>query len=424
MRKLWLVLKREYLTRVRTRTFLLTTLLLPVFFIGMIAFSVALARRHPGRVMRIAIVDEVGGLADRVSKELTPQNPGAHPDCQVVRSLDRPADPRAVLRELREQVHRGEMDGYLVLTPDVVEGQAAEFHTRNPGDFTVIGSIRHAVNAAVVARRFADQGVRVENLDEMMEGVDLKLVRLTASGETEERGQTFISALIMAGILYTTLIMYGVATMRSVLEEKTTRIMEILVASVRPRDLLAGKILGVAAVALTQYLIWTISAGLLVAYGAAMARAVNPQARSFAVQLPITTLIFLVIFGLAGYFLYASLYAAVGAAVSSEEDAQQLQWPVTLPLIVSFLLFNVILRDSNSTASVVLSLIPFFAPILMVFRIAIQMPPLWQVALSLVLMVLTNAGIVYFSSRIYRVGILMYGKRPSLVELVRWLRYT
>ena len=223
-----------------------------------------------------------------------------------------------------------------------------------------------------------------------------------------------------------TLIMYGVITMRSVLEEKTTRTVEVLISAVRPFQLLMGKIVGVAAVGFTQYLIWMTSAALLASYGTAMASAVKPGAGSSfpQIHLPFALLGYLAVYFVLGYFLYASLFAAVGAAASNEQDAQQLQWPVTLPLVFGFIMFQGVLRDPSSTMSVVLSEIPFFSPILMILRLAAQTPPWWQVALSIALLALTTLGVVYFSGRIYRVGVLMYGKRPSVAELFRWLRYT
>jgi len=228
----------------------------------------------------------------------------------------------------------------------------------------------------------------------------------------------------MALVLYTTLLVYGLATLRSVLEEKTTRIVEVLVSSLRPFQLLAGKLLGVAAVGFTQYVIWTVSGGLLATYGASVVAAFSPQRAPEKIHIPISLLVSSVIYYVAGYFLFASLYAAAGAMVSSDEEAQQVQMPMTLVVVPSFLFFPFIMRNPNSTTSVVLSLVPFFSPILMTMRIALQMPPFWQIALSLALMLVTTIGIVYLSAKIYRVGILMYGKRPSVVELLRWLRYT
>jgi ABC-2 type transport system permease protein len=250
--------------------------------------------------------------------------------------------------------------------------------------------------------------------------VELSLVRVTKSGESEDKGQGFLVQLSIVMILYITLLVYGVMTMRSVLEEKTTRIVEILASSIKPFHLLSGKILGVAAVGFTQYLIWALTAALVSSYGAAVGAAFRPGSSAPSFHLPAAFLIYPFIFFLAGYFLYASLYAAVGSMVSSEEDMQQVQLPITIVLITCFILYPIILRDPNSA----LTLFPLFAPILMVFRIMVQTPPFWQIALSLILCVAATVGVVQLSARIYRVGILMYGKRPSLAELLRWLRYT
>jgi len=233
-----------------------------------------------------------------------------------------------------------------------------------------------------------------------------------------------ITSICLAVLLYTALIMYGVITMRSVLEEKTSRIIEILISAVRPFQLLTGKIIGVAGVAFTQYLIWIASAALLGTYGALMVNTVRPTAEFPYIHLSPAVLIYPALYFVLGYLLYASLFAAVGAAVSNEQDAHQMQMVIMLPLIFSFVMFNMVIRDPNSHTVVLLSEIPFFSPIMMVLRIAIETPPFWQIGLSFLLLGLTTAGVAYFSARIYRVGILMYGKRPSVVELLRWVRYT
>ena len=423
MHKVWLIFKREYLTRVRTKGFVVATILIPVLSIGLFTFSIFMATRANDRSMRVAILDNAGGLASTIAGGLDSKLPNGQPAFQVTKTIDRPASEDGARRELLDEVKAGTLDGYLVLPKDPA-AKAAEFHTKNTGDFTLEGNLEHAVSDAVIARRFSERGIHVENLHDVIRGVDIKMVKVSKEGETEEKGQTFFTAIGLAMLLYMTLIMYGIVTMRSVLEEKTTRIVEVLISAVTPFQLLAGKILGVAAVAFTQYLIWITTASLLGTYGGAMAAAFRPGTSISGFHIPLTVLGALVVYFLLGYFLYASLYAAIGAAASNEQDAQQMQLPATLPLVTSFILFNVILRDPNSTMSVVLSEIPFFTPILMLLRISIQPPPLWQIALSIALLVGTTLCVVYFSARIYRVGVLMYGKRPSLVEILRWLRYS
>ena len=423
MHKIWLVLKREYLTRVRTKAFVVATVALPLFTVGVFGFSIFMATRQTDRTLRIALLDEEGGLAPLITQGLTEKLPNGRPIFRVVETLEPSTAPNA-RDELRDQILKGRLDGYLVIPKDAAGGGSAEFHTTNPGDLTQTGSVRTALRDAVIARRLKERGIQIDDVSGLVRGVALKTIKVGKEGEVEEKGQTFMTAIMVATLLYATLVVYGVTTMRSVIEEKTTRIVEILVSSLRPVQLLTGKILGVAAVALTQYLIWSVTAGLIGAYGATAAAALRPGASMPRLHLPPGVLVYSVLFFLAGYLLYASLYAAAGAMVSSEQDAQQVQTPITLVIVVSFLLFNAVVRNSNSPLSVVLSLVPFLSPILMVLRIALQTPPFWQIALSLVLSLITTLGVVQLSARIYRVGILMYGKRPSLVELMRWLRYT
>ncbi len=424
MHKLWLIIKREYVTRVHTKGFVIGTIAFPLLFIGMLAFSVVAATRQADHTLKIAILDNAGGLATSIASRLNERLPNGQPAVEVARTFDQPHPEEELRQELVSQVRQGQLDGYLVVPKETLEGKPAELHTKNTGDIRLTVSMARAVSEAVIARRLSDQGIKIENLGNSLKEVDITLIKVTKEGETEEKGQTIATAIIVAMVLYMTLLIYGVATMRSVLEEKTTRIVEILVASVRPFQLLAGKVLGVAAVALTQYLIWSISGGLLASGGTVMAAALRPGVSIPRIHLPFSLLIYVFVFFLGGYLLYASLFAATGAMVSNEQDMQQAQMPVTMLIVTAIVLFSVIMRNPNSPLSIVLSMIPFFAPILMLLRIALQTPPFWQIALSLVLLALTTIGVVYFSARIYRVGVLMYGKRPSLVEVFRWLRYT
>ena len=424
MRKIWLVIKREYLTRVRSRGFILSTVGLPLFSVGIFAVTLALATRQTDHTLKISIVDNLGGLAPEIVAELQENLPDGQPLYQVVRTWDRPPSEKKVQEELSEQIRRGQLDGFLEVPKDILEGKIATFHSQSPEDFQTNRDINRAIDNAVIARHLSDRGIYVDNLSDVVRGVELSLVRVTRTGEAQEKGQGLLVRLSIVMILYITLLAYGVMTMRSVLEEKTTRIIEILASSVKPSHLLGGKILGVAAVGLTQYLIWTLSAALIFAYGAAVGSAFLPGTSVPSFRLPASFLVYPLIFFLAGYFLYASLYAALGAMVSSEEELQQLHLPVTMLLVLCVILSPIIMRDPNSPLAVTLTMIPLFSPILMVFRITVQTPPFWQIALSLALCVLTTVGVVQLSAKIYRLGILMYGKRPSLAELLRWLRYT
>jgi ABC-2 type transport system permease protein len=212
--------------------------------------------------------------------------------------------------------------------------------------------------------------------------------------------------------------MWGQAVLTSVIEEKSNRVVEVIVAAVPPVRLLAGKLLGVGAVGLTQSLVWVLSLALLSALGAGMAVAAGMGGLP-EIGLPI--LAGFVACFLLGFFLYASMFAAVGSSVNTTQEAQSLVFPVFLPLVVSIMVFPMVMQSPDSTASVVLSLIPFFTPILMFLRIAVLTPPAWQIALAFGLTGLTIAGVLFVAGRIYRVGILMYGKRPTFPEIMKWV---
>lgn len=424
MRKIWLVIKREYLTRVRTRGFILSTVGVPLLSVGIFAGALAMATSKADRPLRVSILDNLGGLAPQIVLSFRDKLANGQPAVQLVRAWERPSSAAALRKELTQQVRNGELDAFLEVPEDILKGQDATLRTRNTNDYQADRAINRAVNSAVIERRLNDRGVHIDNLSALMHGVDLTLVKVTKTGESEENGQSALVQVSIVMVLYITLLVYGVMTMRSVLEEKTTRTVEILASSIKPTHLLSGKILGVAAVGLTQYLIWACTAGLVSAYGAAVGSMFRPGAAAPNFHLPAAYLVYPLIFFLVGYFLYASVYAALGSMVSSEEDLQQVQMPVTLVLVACFVLFPVIQRSPNSPLSIALTMFPFSSPVLMVCRIMVQTPPFWQIALSLAICVATTVGVIKVSARIYRVGILMYGKRPSVVELLKWLRYT
>jgi ABC-2 type transport system permease protein len=423
MRKIWLVIKREYLVRIRSKTFIFTTIGLPVFIAGMMILTAMLMTRESDHTLKIALLDNAG-ISKTIAAGFTAKLKNGQPLFQLARTIEQPQSDQKAREELAGQVRRGALDCYLVVPKGVLEGKAVEFHTQNPGDFVTAAAVRSAVDHAVISLRLSNRGVQVENLSELVRGAEFSLVKIGKGGESEEQGQTFVVVFSLVMILYITLAVYGQVTMRSVLEEKTTRVVEILASSAHPFQLLAGKILGVAGVGFTQFLIWTITGVLISTYGTVVASAFRPGASMPQFHIPPSLLIYAVLFFLTGYFLYASLYAAAGAMVSSDEESQQVQMPIILLIVVAFLLYPAVMRDPTSRLSLMLSLIPFFSPILMVFRIGLQTPPFWQIALALALSVATTVGLVYISAKIYRVGILMYGKRPSLVELLRWLKYT
>ena len=422
MRKLGLIVKREYLTRVKTKGFVIGTLAVPLLGLAFCLMIVFLVNHKTESSLRFAIVDESDGLSQSVVQGLNSKLEDGKPEFVVEQTFVHPADPDAVQNELRNKINAGRLDAYLLIPAKNTD--SFELHMRNPDNFSQIGPLSGALDQSVITQRLSQQGVHVDDLKSVLKGADLKLLKVSDRGEAEEKGQSIGIAIALVILLYTSLLMYGIITMRSVIEEKTTRTMEVLISAVRPFELLAGKILGVAAAAFTQFAIWMTSTALLFSYGALAAMGMGGKSMLSGVHVPPSLILYATLFFFGGYFLYSAMFAAVGAACSNEQDAQQLQWLAMGPLVFCMIIYSIILNDPSSKMAVILSEIPFFAPVLMSLRISLQTPPLWQIALSLGLLVLTTIVMIWLSAKIYRVGVLMYGKRPSLIEMARWLRYS
>jgi ABC-2 type transport system permease protein len=313
----------------------------------------------------------------------------------------------------------GRLDGYLWLSDEALTSRKIAYVARENNDFIEVATLQAALKTALLRQELLFRSVSAADADGFMKPVDLDAVAIKGGEEKHDGGPLqFLSAIVLVMMLYMTLILYGVAVMRSVLEEKTSRVIEVVLSSATARELMAGKILGVGVVGLTQIAIWivlgliTTTPGLMAVRGRLSGHSLSPAA------LPAFAVFFVL-----GYLLYSALYAALGAMVNSEQEAQQWQFFVILPIVVPVMMMTYVIRQPNAPLSVWMSLVPFFAPILMYIRVVVQTPPLWQIAVCIALLLLTLWGVVALCSRIYRVGILMYGKRPTLPEIVKWIRY-
>lgn len=430
------IFMREYLERVRSKAFIILTLLAPLILVAIIGVSIFSATRG-SKAQKLAVVDLDGRVAPLFEQRLTERTSRTPAD--VAKSLDNPNLRRNIIQfdqyqfervvvepgheaevraRLSGEIKQNRLDAYLWIDKNSVETGSIDYYSRNLTDMTSIEAVQRAASSAVIHLRLVDSGVPAGKTRELMKSASLRTVRVSESGEKEDRGiGAFLLSFFFTMILYTTLILYGVAVMRGVIEEKTSRVFEVLLSSVKPIELMAGKILGVAAVGLTQYLVWSLMFASISLFGIASA---GSQLGDLSVS-PLI-LVFFVVYFILGYLLYSSMFAALGAAVNSEQEAQQLQILIVQFLILPLLLQQMVLRSPASTASVALSLFPFFTPILMFLRITVQTPPAWQLALSIVLMIATTMAVMWACARIYRIGILMYGKRPTLPELWRWMR--
>jgi ABC-2 type transport system permease protein len=316
--------------------------------------------------------------------------------------------------------------GYLVLDSLTLTAHKVRYAGRNASSIAQVGLIESAVRQSLMASRMQDAGIAPARIDSLTSvKVNMAAERIDDRGRGGSGLVSAIFGVVIAVLLYMMIMIYGQNVLRGVLEEKVTRVAEVVMASVKPDILLAGKILGVGAVGLTQQLIWFGSASLLFGYGAAMAKAMGgPQMQDLTFPTISTALFFaLVFFFLFGYVLYSAMFAAIGAMVGSQEEAQQASGPVVMLLVSSVIFIQPIMLSPSGTLAVTMSLIPFTAPIIMPLRMSAVQVPTYEIAISLLGVALTCWLAIWASARIYRVGLLMTGKRPSLRELARWIRY-
>ncbi|HEY9282100.1 MAG TPA: ABC transporter permease, partial [Pyrinomonadaceae bacterium] len=325
-----------------------------------------------------------------------------------------------VVRELNARVLKEELDGYLVLPRDIFETNRAEFYSRNTSDIITRQQIEGGVSRAVVEQRMRDANIDRERVRELSREVEIEASKVRESGVERDTGGSFGLALGVGIFIYAALLLYGQVMLQAVIEEKTTRISEVLFSSVNAFQLMLGKLIGVALVGLTQLAIWGAAFGALAAYGVAMAAAggVNFTLPS----VPASFFVYAVLFFLVGFLMYATIFVLVGAMVTSEKEAGQLAMPLIFVSAMSVYLMFPVIRSPGSSLAFWLSIAPFISPVTMLVRIVTDTPPFWQIALSLAVGCATVVGLTWLAGRIYRTGMLMYGKSASIPEVLRWIR--
>lgn len=423
-RKLGVVFRREYLERVRSKWFLVATLLGPVFMGALTIFPtyMSMRSRPADDITRVLVIDATGAnLGARVGAALGKAFPKAPAPRVKVVSPDRllVTEDAAV-----EAVVNNEINGYIVLDSNTIANRSVLYAGRNASSISDVQALMLTVRQQVMARRLEHEGLDAARVTALTaEKLETKTEKIGSKGR--EKGSSLGNlafGYIVAFLLYLMIALYGQNILRGVMEEKTTRVAEVVVSSVSTDTLLAGKVLGVGLVAITQVLAWVaLTIGMLVYLAPILFGKMSPQVGA-ALPTPGTALIILGYFVL-GFIFYASLFAAVGAMVSSQEDVQQASMPVMIMLISSVVFMSPILTNPGSNMSRVMSLIPFSAPILMPLRMSLIPVPWYELAASLGGVAVACVAAIWLSARIYRVGLLMYGKRPTFGELLRWVRY-
>jgi ABC-2 type transport system permease protein len=455
MNKLLAIIKREYLAKVRTKFFVIMTILGPLMLAVFTIVPGLLLGMKTGDDTRIAILDQTEGtkLYDpirrallRLEREENNNQPPGIAETVNSNTRDRmeragksltgsfrvePANPNGrsleeMKQDLNSRIGRGELDGYLVIPPDILSnsGSRTSYYGRNVGDVFTRSQIEERLNSAVRRQRLIKQGVKDQDVDALSKSVDLATYPVNEKGEegAEDSGAGFAMVFIIAFLIYITILLYGQVVLGAIIEEKETRIAEILFSSARPFQIMIGKLIGVSLMGLTQMMIW---AGAFSALALYVVPTLASQGKNITLpHLPPFFFVYFFLFFVLGYFIYATLYALVGSMVTTSQEGGQMAMPVVFLLMAGLYMAFVVIRAPNSSFAFWVSMFPFFAPITMMVRIVSQMPPFWQIALSLAIGYTTVFLLLWLTSRIYRIGMLMYGKKATIPEVVRWIRQT
>lgn len=429
MRNVWLIAHREYTERVRTRGFMITTVMIPLIMGGFIVGSLFLGSKGVADI-HIAVVSSDTQLALDLQTELEAQQqtqegsadsgsaartPPKQPRI-LVDAMDAAPDTKTILDQ---EFDSHDLDGYLWITPASTPGGRPSFAytPRTSGERSVRDALAKALDKVLLREQLTHRGIVAADAETMMQPVQITAPKAVPH-QDHEAAEISISALFF--IMYLVIMLYGMNVARSIIEEKTSRIFEVMLATIRPEAMMAGKILGVGAVGLTQVGIWIGAASLI----AASPLAIHLGGDALHLSLTGVQVVFFFVYFLLGYLFYSSIAAALGAMTNSEQELQQLNMFLMVPLLFCFLMVGTMLTAPDSRIARIMALIPPFTPLLMYFRVSLGHPAAWEVALSIVLTSASICGIIWITSRIYRVGVLMYGKRPSLPEILHWLKYS
>ena len=415
MRNILLVAKREYREQIRARAFLLSTILLPVLFACLFGVGY-LSSLTLGSGKHLAIASDDPALADNIKAHLLRKK-------ESKTTVDVYAPATAADRaKLDDQLKSKSLDGLLSVDSNSSGLPIVTYTSPSAGDFLTGERLESAVNDAIVKEKLTAGNIKPEEADTLLKGVTVQSFQMRKDGTKVKSSAiaSFYKGYVMAFLLSITTIVYGLNVARSIIQEKTSRIFEVVLSIAKPTDLLAGKLIGVGAVGLTQILIWVVAAAIIIATPAAAAQMTG----QFEVHFSWVEAVLFPVYFILGYFLYSSLFAGLAATCETEQELQMYTPIAAVPVWLSFSLIMVVINDSNSVWSIAASLFPPCAPIIMFLRMGSQVPPFWQFAVSIGLMILSIWAVLWISARLYRIGILMYGKRATLPEIMRWIRYS
>ncbi len=422
LEKIRVLTKREYLARIKSKGFWIGILILPVF-LALVTAVPALVMSKTHAEVDLVLVDTTGTVAPGLAERLERREGGVRFADFHVTVEPAGADATAQRAALDRRLLDERIDAWMWIDRAGLDQDRVEFHARNVSNTLTQAVLSDAVSAEVRETRLTEAGYDPAKVRPLLASIDLDTVKVSAEGSRSEAGEAgFFLAYGLFFLLYMVLLLWGQQVLQGVLEEKTSRVVEVVASSARPFDLMMGKLLGIGGAALTQFLVWMLSLAAVLAPGVLTSSSFLPEGQRLPSFSP-AQVAWVVVFFVLGFFVYSSMYAAVGSAFNSLQEAQQMAFIPTFTIIAPMFFLFPVINDTNSTLSVVLSMVPLLAPILMPLRIAVELPPLWQIAGSALLTAGFIILMVAVCARIYRVGILMYGKKPTVKELLRWIRY-
>ena len=432
--KIGIIIKREYLERVSKKSFIFTTILMPLFMAAIMIAPALITLFSTPELKHIAVIDDSGVIAPTLKNG----------EGVEFISINEPLEAAKANEDL---------DGILVINKDVLtDNNSVSLYTHDASSMMVEQNITNQIEKTIENIRL--KNYNIENLNQIINdinaNINLTTYRINEEAEDSSSSSTvsYFIGMIMSLLLYMFLLLYGQLVMTSIIEEKNNRVLEIMVSSIKPGQLMMGKILGIGAVALTQVMIWGVlivsmsafvlpailPAEILGEVNAFNAGSLNASAANNDIEMlqalsivsdvgyVLNIFIYLILFLLGGFLFYAAMNAAIGSAVDNVQDASQLQSVVMIPIILGLVMSMSVINDPNSTFATVLSMIPFTSPMTMMTRIPFGIPT-WEIITSLIILYISFIGMVWLSAKIYRVGIFMYGKKPSIKELIKWINY-
>jgi ABC-2 type transport system permease protein len=415
MHNILLIAKREYMEQIRGRAFKFSTVLVPLGIFVLLGASY-FSGRHAIEGKHVAIAADNLALANDVRGQMLDDKEAKFTVDVVAPATSQ--DRGALLRQVQSKA----IDGVLSIDTASAGAPVATYAAQSSGDYTTISRLKYALNHGLLQERLAGKGIGSAETDALLKSVSIETLQVDKNGKSSKsnRMAAFSKTMIMAFLLTMPILLYGMDMARSVIEEKSSRIFEVMLSISRPDELLTGKLIGVGAVGLTQIAIWVAAAVLIT--GSALAAPL--LSGDFALHFSWAEGIFFPLYFVLGFFLYSALFSGLAATCETAQELQMYMPLAVIPVWVSFGILPFLISDPGSVWAVAASLFPFTAPFVMIPRMGLEMPPVWQFAASIGLLLVTIWATLWFSSRLYRVGILMYGKRATLPELLRWLRYS